>query len=60
VENVYLGLDYEKKGKVAVDWVKMKKRVESLMDELGIKVRLDVPLLRSPLLSAHCWRLFAP
>ena len=43
VENVYLGLDYEKKGKVAVDWVKMRKRVESLMEELGIKVRLDVP-----------------
>ena len=42
VENVYLGTDYEKRG-IAVDWKKMKDRVNRLMDELSIHIPVDVP-----------------
>jgi ribose transport system ATP-binding protein len=40
VENVYLGLDYEKKF-IRVDWKKMRKRVVDLMDTLDIHIPPD-------------------
>lgn len=43
VENVYLGLDYEKKAGVAVDWAKMRRRVEAVMLELGVELDLSLP-----------------
>lgn len=43
VENVYLGLDYEVKNGFVVDWAKMAKKVNSVMEELGISVPLNVP-----------------
>lgn len=43
VENVFLGLPYEKKGGVAVDWKKMKQRVTAVMEELGISIDLNMP-----------------
>jgi len=43
IENVFLGLPYEKKGGVAVDWKKMKQRVTAVMKELGIDIDLNVP-----------------
>jgi ribose transport system ATP-binding protein len=40
IENVYLGLNYEKKfGKI--NWKKMRERVMVLMDDLGIHIPLD-------------------
>jgi ribose transport system ATP-binding protein len=42
MENVYLGLGYEKRG-FRIDWKKMRSRVSILMDELGIHVPLDTP-----------------
>lgn len=45
VENAYLGLDYNKKG-ARVDWRAMRKRVETLRDELGIDVDLSLPASR--------------
>jgi ribose transport system ATP-binding protein len=40
VENVYLGLGYEKRG-LRIDWRKMRSRVSLLMDEMGIHVPLE-------------------
>jgi ribose transport system ATP-binding protein len=40
VENVYLGLDYEKKF-IRINWKKMKNRVIALMDELDIHIPPD-------------------
>ena len=45
IENVYLGLDYEKKAKVAIDWKKMRSEVEKIMEELSIEVPLNVPAM---------------
>ncbi|MDR2019966.1 MAG: sugar ABC transporter ATP-binding protein [Treponema sp.] len=42
MENVYLGLGYEKRG-LRIDWKKMRNRVSLLMDELGIHIPLDTP-----------------
>jgi ribose transport system ATP-binding protein len=42
IENVYLGLGYEKRG-LRIDWKKMRSRVSLLMDELGIHAPLDTP-----------------
>jgi ABC-type sugar transport system ATPase subunit len=42
IENVYLGLGYEKRG-LRIDWRKMRNRVSRLMDELGIHIPLDTP-----------------
>lgn len=43
VENIYLGLDYEKKVGLAVDWGKMKQRVMEVMQELGVSIDLNLP-----------------
>ena len=43
VENIFLGLDYEKKAGISVDWKKMRQRVCSVMDELGISIDLNQP-----------------
>ena len=43
VENVYLGMDYEKKAGFAVDWAKMKARVEAVMRELKVEIDLSLP-----------------
>jgi len=43
VENIYLGLDYERKSGFAVNWAKMRKRVDEVIAELGIEVELDLP-----------------
>lgn len=43
IENVFLGLPYEKRAGVAVDWKRMKKRVIDLMDELGVSIDLNLP-----------------
>jgi len=43
VENVYLGLDYEINKGVAINWDKMKKKVNHVMEELGISVPLNIP-----------------
>lgn len=43
IENAYLGLDYEKKNRIAVDWGKMRKRVERVAKELDIDIDLSVP-----------------
>ncbi len=43
IENIYLGLDYEKKGKLAIDWKKMEDEVKKLMEELSIEVPLNIP-----------------
>lgn len=42
VENVYLGMKYEKRG-FRIDWEKMKKKVLGLMDDLDIHIPLDTP-----------------
>lgn len=42
IENIYLGLDYEKKG-ILVDWGKMQEKAEKVMEELGISVPLNKP-----------------
>lgn len=42
VENVYLGMEYEKRG-LRIDWKKMKNRILSLMDELDIHIPPDTP-----------------
>ncbi|MDR1899265.1 MAG: sugar ABC transporter ATP-binding protein [Treponema sp.] len=41
VENVYLGLQYEKKF-IRINWKKMRERVIALMDELDIHIPPDV------------------
>ena len=46
IENVFLGLAYEKKTFGAVDWKKMHKRVEALAAQLGINVNLNLPASR--------------
>lgn len=43
IENVYLGLDYEKKSGFTVDWSKMKKRVDAVVADLGIEIDLELP-----------------
>lgn len=43
IENIYLGLDYEKRAGIAVDWKRMKDRVHGVMEELGVSVDLDKP-----------------
>jgi len=43
IENAYLGIEYEKKFGYAVDYKKMRRKVESIIEELGIKVPLDLP-----------------
>lgn len=43
IENIYLGLDYEKKSGFAVDWAKMKKRVDEVISNLGIEIDLELP-----------------
>lgn len=44
VENLFLGLDYPKiKFWPGVDWKAMRKSAERAMDELGIKIPLDIP-----------------
>lgn len=42
IENVYLGLPYEKKAGIGVDWGRMKRRVTDVMDELGISIDLSL------------------
>ena len=42
MENVYLGMDYEKKG-LRINWKKMHDRVNRLMDELDIHLPQDTP-----------------
>jgi len=44
LENVFLGLDYETKYKVAIDWNKMKRRAAEISNEYGIDVKLNVPV----------------
>ncbi len=43
VENIYLGLEYEKKAAFTIDWAKMKQRVMDVMEELGVSVDLNLP-----------------
>jgi len=43
VENVYLGLDYEKKAFGRVDWAKMRRRVEAVAADLGVEVDIVSP-----------------
>ena len=43
IENVFLGLPYEKKVGIAVDWARMKQRVDEVMEELGISIDLSLP-----------------
>ncbi|MDF2611711.1 MAG: ABC-type sugar transport system, ATPase component [Lachnospiraceae bacterium] len=43
IENAYLGLDYEKKNGIAVDWTKMRKRVEKVAKDLDIEIDLSIP-----------------
>ena len=45
IENIYLGLDYERKKGIAIDWKKMKSKVENLMEELSIEVPLNIPAI---------------
>ena len=45
IENVYLGLEYERKGKIAIDWKKMKNQVNKVMGEYSIEVPLHVPAM---------------
>lgn len=43
IENAYLGLEYEKKNGFAVDWAKMRKRVEQVVKDLDIDIDLNIP-----------------
>lgn len=43
IENAFLGLPYEKKSGIGVDWGKMKQRVTKVMEELGISIDLSLP-----------------
>ncbi len=43
VENIYLGLEYEINSGVAINWDKMKEKVNNVMEELGISVPLNIP-----------------
>lgn len=43
VENIYLGLEYEKKSGFMVDWGKMRKRVDEVIADLGIEIDLSLP-----------------
>ncbi len=43
IENAFLGLPYEKKRGIGVDWKKMRQRVTGVMEELGISVDLSQP-----------------
>jgi ABC-type sugar transport system, ATPase component len=46
IENIYLGLKYEKKLGFMVDWAKMKKRVKEVISDLGIEIDLTLPASR--------------
>lgn len=50
IENVYLGLQYEKKPWGQVDWKRMSKRVKDLAEELDIQTDLSLPasMLKPP------------
>jgi len=43
IENIYLGLTYEKKLGFAIDFSKMRAKVDRIIDELGIEVPLNIP-----------------
>lgn len=43
VENIYLGLEYEKKFGFAVDYPRMRAKVDKIVEEFGIDVPLDIP-----------------
>lgn len=43
IENIYLGLEYEKKLGFVVDWAKMKKKVEEVMSDLELEIDLTLP-----------------
>jgi ribose transport system ATP-binding protein len=43
IENIYLGIEYEKKSGFLVDWKKMKKRVQEVIEDLGIEIDLMRP-----------------
>jgi len=43
VENAYLGIEHEKKYGYMVNYKKMREKVESIIEELGIEVPLDLP-----------------
>lgn len=43
VENTFLGLDYERKCGIGINYKKMKSKVENITKELGICVPLDLP-----------------
>ena len=43
VENIYLGMEYEKKSRFAVDWAKMRKRVDDVISNLGVEIDLELP-----------------
>ncbi len=42
VENIFLGIEYEKKMKYIIDYKKMRTRVKEVIAELGIDVPLDI------------------
>lgn len=43
IENIYLGLEYEKGNGLAVNWKRMEQKVRDLMKELSVDVPLDIP-----------------
>jgi ribose transport system ATP-binding protein len=43
IENIYLGLEYEKKSGFMVDWRKMKGKVEEVISRLGMEIDLSLP-----------------
>lgn len=45
IENIYLGLDYEKKSGFLIDWKKMRKKVQDIVDDLGMDIDLTRPAL---------------
>lgn len=46
VENAFLGLPYERRAGIGVDWRKMKRRVTEVMEELGAGIDLNLPASR--------------
>lgn len=43
IENVFLGLEYDKKTGDSIDWKSMENKVKRITEELGIQVPLNVP-----------------
>lgn len=43
VENIYLGLEYEKKCLVSINYKKMRTRVERILQEYNISLPVDLP-----------------